>query len=201
MLQIVLDSLDLIFPPRPTQKLVRACQVGDLTVRNATFKNIAYLCDYKDPLVQALIIENKYHCCTKASSQLATLLYRKIAAYEQVTVVPIPLNKNRMRARGYNQVENILSMMKPTGQWSYDPTLLQRTLDTKPQTQLQRSERIHNMRNAFTVSHSNLDHLTDSTVVIVDDVVTTGATLDAARATLAPHLPPSTKLMCLALAH
>jgi predicted amidophosphoribosyltransferase len=66
---------------------------------------------------------------------------------------------------------------------------------------LQRSQRLKNLQNAFVVNLALVAELQgSSTIVLVDDVVTTGATLFEAKVTLASHFP-NTNIICLAIAH
>ena len=77
-----------------------------------------------------------------------------------------------------------------------------RSKDTTPQTSLTKAERLTNMTDAFAVVNAQkLASIKKCTVVLIDDVITTGSTLKVARAALAPLLPPDTKLITLALAH
>jgi predicted amidophosphoribosyltransferase len=83
---------------------------------------------------------------------------------------------------------------------STDTTILIKTKDTPPQTTLQRQARLKNIKDAFVAMTPKIMP-EPATLIIVDDVVTTGATLMAARAALTPQLPPTTQIICLALAH
>lgn len=91
-------------------------------------------------------------------------------------VVPVPLHPSRQRARGFNQARQLA---KHLGLPVAD--VLVRTRKTASQADLPASKRRANVRGAFVVRGANLDGLT---VVLVDDVSTTGATLNACAAAL-----------------
>ncbi len=111
--------------------------------------------------------------------------------------IPIPLSKNRMHTRGYNQVYEILRSLENDSKCIIETSLLVRTRDTPPQTKLSREGRLQNMHNAFRVSDP--ERVKGKHILIIDDVLTTGATLRAAKAALLPHEPAS--VTCLAIAH
>jgi predicted amidophosphoribosyltransferase len=99
--------------------------------------------------------------------------------------VPIPLGKKRLRERGYNQVEetvrSALTLLEKERAYILDPTLLTRVRETPTQVGLPRAQREINMRGAFAVTRPP-----DSscTYLLIDDVITTGATLQSAFDTL-----------------
>lgn len=204
MLKIIRLLADLAFPPRPSEQLVRGWTDSD-TRRYFTplvTGEHHYLAAISDPLIHALIIENKFHHSASAAEHLATILLRWIEQQpEPVLFIPIPLSPTRRRERGYNQVTEILKKLPATHRHLAEHILV-RTVDTPPQTSLGRKERLTNVHSAFAVTTAPLlDACPQKHLVLIDDVVTTGATLRAARAALAPHLPPNTKLTTLALAH
>ena len=100
-------------------------------------------------------------------------------------VVPVPLHRRRERQRGFNQASDLaLDLGLPV--WR----CLRRARDTQPQVELPAAERKHNVRDAFTIAHAargwpwidahaHVPQLDAAIVVLIDDVMTTGATLDA----------------------
>jgi ComF family protein len=204
MLNIISRFVDVVFPPRPTDICIRSCtpeRISALYVPGA-YEQCQFVTHYEKPIVQALIKENKYYRNQKAAIFLASLLERWLRSnlpQRQLVLIPVPLSKKRVRERGYNQVLEILAHMQKNDLYEVRTDIISRPTHTKPQTSLARSERLLNLKDAI-VCKSTISDYAGKTVVIVDDVVTTGATLAAARASLAPHIP-STTVICIALAH
>lgn len=96
-------------------------------------------------------------------------------------VVPVPLAPERLQARGFNQSLLLARHLAPR---KSDATVLLRVMSTAPQTQLTRAERLHNLRGAFLVDPLRRAAIEGRRVVVVDDVMTTGATLHAAARAL-----------------
>ena len=91
-------------------------------------------------------------------------------------IVPVPLHSTRYRERGYNQCELVAVQLAKILNLPVDTHTLQRVRKTKSQMQLRAEERHQNMNDAF-ACRSN--ELSGQTVLIIDDVCTTGSTLDA----------------------
>lgn len=91
-------------------------------------------------------------------------------------VIPVPLSAQRLRERGFNQALLLAKQLSPQ---HVLPTGLLRLRDTTAQSGLSRQERLHNLAHAFMVSPTHADVLRQSEVVLLDDVMTTGATLHA----------------------
>lgn len=99
-----------------------------------------------------------------------------------VVVVPVPLHPARLVARGYNQSALLASRLASKLGRAYGPRALVRVRDTPQQARLSRDERWANVDLAFRVRPTH--RLRDREVLLVDDVTTTGATLEACRAAL-----------------
>ena len=206
MLKIISYILDFIFPLEESGKLVFDATVASIKnlYQPGTYEGIQYVIPYSSPLARALITENKFSKNTKAACDLAQVLQQWLEERyggRRIVLIPIPLSSKRQRERGYNQVSAILRQLDLGSHIEINETILHRTHNTTPQTSLKRQERLINLKNAFSCDAEKLVSYTDCAVIIIDDVVTTGATLKTARAKLQPNLPPSTTLICLAIAH
>ncbi|MEM8867488.1 MAG: double zinc ribbon domain-containing protein [Verrucomicrobiota bacterium] len=93
-------------------------------------------------------------------------------------LVPVPLHPAKARERGYNQSEKIAEMLADVAVGAELQRLLERVEYTQTQTRLNRSERHKNVKNAFALT-SDAVVIPDQPYVLIDDVFTTGATLNA----------------------
>ncbi len=92
-------------------------------------------------------------------------------------LVPVPLHPDRLTIRGYNQSDLLAEQVGEARDIPVRTDLIVRTRDTKPQVHLRRGERFENVRQAFEPVQLGL--LDGETVLLLDDVCTTGATLVA----------------------
>lgn len=97
-------------------------------------------------------------------------------------VVPVPLHPKKLRIRGYNQAEAIAEGIAQGLGTNLSTTHLVRTEFTETQTRKSRAERVKNVAEAFAVANS--EEIEGKHLLLVDDVVTTGATLEACAAKL-----------------
>lgn len=198
--------LDMLFPPRADDMALHAVSADDFLsfvdprIIPATRPATVALLPYSQPAVRSAIHEAKYH----GSERAFTLLTQALVAYLSESdddvgtpiVVPVPLGKERRKERGYNQIEEILRRASKECKVAIDDSILIRTRETVSQVSLSQHMREENMRGAFAVTHSADP---SRTYMVIDDVLTTGATLQAAIEALreagATHIAP------IALAH
>jgi ComF family protein len=94
-------------------------------------------------------------------------------------LVPVPLSARRLRERGYNQSLVLATALSRWRGVSVVDGAVVRTRETPTQTRLTPEQRLTNVANAFRVDATRLSGHGDAAVVLVDDVITTGATLNA----------------------
>lgn len=104
-----------------------------------------------------------------------------IAGLKVDVILPVPVHKRRRRRRGYNQAHLLAKYVSETLKIPMDTEFLYRVGNTKPQKELGKKERKINLKNAFKISRNELQY---DRVLLIDDIYTTGATLDSAARAL-----------------
>lgn len=126
------------------------------------------------PPVSELLLRHKFHQDLAAGRLLSQLMLLSPPPWSLTTLVPIPLHANRIRQRGYNQAWELARLLNaPT--WHG----LERAKATAPQSERTAAARRNNLDGAFIVRGE-----VPPSVVLVDDVMTTGSTLHAAAEAL-----------------
>jgi ComF family protein len=109
-------------------------------------------------------------------------------------ILPVPLSKERLQTRGFNQAWQLARLLasQSGSAATTDSTLLLRVKNTRPQTELKREARLANVKGAFQIDPLRVDELKGRRVVLIDDVMTSGASLftaaGALRAAGAAHI-------------
>jgi len=135
----------------------------------------------KDSLLQHLLLQLKYKGNTEAGyflGRMMGILLLKTERFSGVeALIPLPLNSRKERIRGYNQAAIICEGIAKTWPLPVLKNAVTRVRFTETQTRQNRVSRWQNMEGVFHVTDPNL--LRNKHVLLVDDVITTGATLDA----------------------
>ncbi len=133
--------------------------------------------DYKQ--LEGFITLLKYDYVTELASPLASLMLRTLRGRGfsgEAVLVPVPLHVRRLRERGFNQSELLAREVSGALGWPL-VNVLARTRRTRPQVGLGREDRLKNVIEAFGLVPGLAAGLSGKTVVLVDDVYTTGATI------------------------
>ncbi len=131
--------------------------------------------------VQKLMHEFKYHGKSETAVYLGKLMGAEIIKSNLFcdidAIIPVPLHRKRLKKRGYNQSEMIADGIAQSMGVYTETDVLLRTQHTSTQTKKSRYNRWQNVKGKFTVANS--EKVIDKHVLLVDDVLTTGATLEA----------------------
>jgi len=140
----------------------------------------AFIKFYSGGIAQKLLHQIKYQGNKALGEHLGKMFIQHLQSepvYGNINVaVPIPLHKSKLRARGYNQSEVLAQGISQILAINIDLTTVVRTKKSETQTRKSRAERWQNVEGIFVVKN---DDLKGKHVLLVDDVITTGATLEA----------------------
>jgi len=140
----------------------------------------------KQGKIQKIIKDLKYNNKSQYGNKLGTILAYSIQSNPIIStidyIVPIPLHLKKERKRGYNQSLQIALGLSSILSIPINSTNLVRTKNTLSQTKMTREERISNIEDAFEIKQPNI--FSGKHILIVDDVLTTGATLFGAGKTI-----------------
>ena len=180
---------NLLFPPSVHEKVLHNVDTltpEPCTVKTPSGKSVLTCLSYKHPHVKSAIkLLKRYpneHAAHLLASVLADVLTEELsdtALWEgkEIAIVPIPLSKERLRERGFNQTELICNFLPENARSHVRTSILARTKHTPMQKTLKRSERLTNVTGVFS---TNEELRPNMHYIVIDDVTTTGATLDAA---------------------
>ncbi|MEZ6209196.1 MAG: phosphoribosyltransferase family protein [Candidatus Paceibacterota bacterium] len=175
-------------------------------------KNTVAFYSYKEPKIKKMLWLLKYKGKTKVAKILSDLLYDQILElllekkmmdnFTDPILVSVPISKKRKKKRGYNQVELIAKDLsqKITQDVSYIPGVLQKTKHTKRQADIKnRNQRLQNLIGTMSVHKEIKAKVRGRNIIILDDIVTTGATMREAEKML--RKSGAKKVLMLAVAH
>lgn len=185
-----------------------------LNIENEAFKKFygkipvefvaTFIYFHKKGIVQQLIHNLKY----KGHEEIGTVLgnwysadLKSIEILKTIdTIIPVPLHKRKMKERGYNQVSSFGKTLAIQLNLQYKDTLLIRTKYSKTQTRKNLLNRIDvNNETLFDVKFDRKDH--NKHFLLIDDVLTTGSTLEACGKALLKIPGTKISIVCMSMSH
>jgi len=192
--------LDIIFPVnciscgKNNIDLCLNC-ISNCETRNfEDYKWIHPIFNYRDPLIKKSIWLLKYKGKKKIANTFATIIHERIIEelsdliifenFKNPILIPIPLAPKRKKERGFNQAELICKeLIKLNKNLKLEKDILIKRKDTIHQANIKnRNERLKNLIDSFTVKNSKI--IKNRNIILIDDVCTTGATLNEAKKAL-----------------
>jgi ComF family protein len=198
--QIICDHCEILLPYTDFAAMQNSPVDKIFWGRIKLHKSISILFYTKKSIVQKILFELKYKQNKKAGILLGKLIaatLKKSIAFDQNTIlIPIPISKVSRRKRGYNQTELICASMVTNG---FNVPIFKGLLKSKNHTTQTHKDRVQRgiyLDNVFKLTDFNV--LTNKDIIIIDDVLTTGATIEAAYHCLLKANPKSISMVTAA---
>ena len=207
--------LDIIFPPSKIQKKLKNITAEDFIfeVNRTTYedKNVITIFDYNNKLIKQAIWSLKFRNNKRLSKIFAQIIYDEIleklsdlkifSNFKDPVLIPIPLFKKRLRERGYNQCELIaeeMSVLDKNSNFILEKNVLIKIKDTTQQSRAKnKKERLENLKGCFKIK--KFEKIKSRNIILLDDVITTGATIKEARNELKKN--GARKIITITIAH
>jgi len=168
--------------------------------------------DYRNKVIKHLLWKLKYENKFTIAKTLAKALYERLletvselktispTGKQKIVIIPVPMHLNKLRERGYNQAELLANEFAKLDPKSFvvKTDVLTKTKETQSQMKTEgRNERLKNIIGSFTIT--NQHKIKNKIVILMDDVVTTGATVKECKKLLLTARP--IKIVIVSLAH
>lgn len=211
MIEKLQTLLDFLFPQNELDKTIAALTPEMLVEEFSLYENdgISSFFSYEKDLVRQMIWKLKYrgdaHIAELFAISIADTFMEELGErallddFKNLLLIPIPLSKNRLRERGYNQALIFAHALKKTvpSLGTIVEGVLVKVRETSPQTALTKKERVVNLAGAFSIHKPQI--VDGKNILLIDDVTTTGSTLKEARKVLKEA--GACLVVCLAIAH
>ena len=159
-------------------------------------RQFQHVCQRFNSLVQDLMTQLKYHHNKKVGILLGNLMGEAIAVEERFKqidlLIPIPILSSKTHSRGYNQSYVIALGIQQKWSRPIETQVLVKKSWSNTQTMKNRKSRMQQVPDLFMLQ--NIENIEGKNILLVDDVLTTGATLEAAIACLMKGAPASVSI-------
>jgi ComF family protein len=177
-----------------------SCKICGRAVKGGEICNICYENKYSydrgvclfvyDKYTSPIIYSIKYGNNTDLAQRLGALLYYDIKRKSDILsdtdiIIAVPMHRDRLNMRGYNQAERIAYGLSSESGIEKRDDILIKTAATADQIGLKKSEREKNLKESFEVADPK--YIKNKNILLIDDVLTTGATIDACSGVLKKH--------------
>ncbi len=209
--------LEIIFPSTclgckiKGEILCSNCIIKINRTEKETDSSIVAVFNYHDPLIKKVIWNLKYYHHPHLGQKLGEILHDELiedisdiqvyTAGHPILVIPVPLSKSKNKKRGYNQAKKIAQGFCNKGGKEIlllKDNIVSKKSETIPQARItNRNRRLKNIQNSFQIK--NLNEVRGQTIIVIDDVTTTGGTLNEIIKEL--KKAGATKVLGFAVAH
>ncbi len=151
-----------------------------INCQNRYLDKIISAADFNNKIIRETIHKFKYGGIEDLSLPLSLLILSHLQMInceidKSFVIIPVPMHIKKKKRRGFNQSEEIAKLISKATSLPLSTTLI-KTKETKPQMELNKVERIENIKNCFEIK--NNDEIKNKIILLLDDVYTTGTTMN-----------------------
>ena len=199
MRRVFIFLFNLIFPKNDREIFLETLTSRNLLATCAKFNTINGLMSdfantnsvraifsYRDKLIKEIIWQMKFcgnRKCAKLCGEILSGSLCEMCATEKFILLPIPIHKRRRSERGFNQCELMCEEIIKENKIIYEPNLLLRKIYKKKQSWGDKKDRVKNISGVFEINQKKFpeNYVSGKSFILIDDVITTGATVNEAR--------------------
>ncbi|MFH1656679.1 MAG: ComF family protein [Candidatus Nealsonbacteria bacterium] len=166
-----------------SQNIVVDGKTCNFCKRTKTLNGLYCAVSYSDNIIKKLINQFKYQPYIKELSKLLSHLIlihfiklNKSLDFKEFIIIPIPLHKKKIKQRGFNQANEIGKELSKSLKIPIYNDILIKIKETPPQMELKKDQRKENIKQVF--SCQNQEKITNKKILLIDDVFTTGSTME-----------------------
>lgn len=210
--KIIPKIINFIFPPVNIELLTAGEIYSEGKLNDfKQIEDIISILDYRNFLIKEGIWELKYRGNKKIARLFSEIIYDYILDeisglelfenFEKPILLPAPMSKLRKKEKGFNQTEllaDALAILDNEQNFTVEKKVLIKIKETETQTSRQsKKERLKNLKNVFRVVNQNV--IKNRNIILIDDVVTTGATISEIKSELKKN--GAKKIITFTIAH
>lgn len=168
-------------------------------IQNVHYFTKGFSCVEYDDKIKKLVYDLKYYKKRYLAYHMAEMMtarFVKLGWDKPDVIIPIPLHPRKERERGFNQSSLIAKYVGELIDVPVECKIILRTRETETQNKLNKEERKENLKNAFQMIENQ--KFTNKKILILDDIYTTGSTIDACAKELGKAKPKEIKFMTFA---
>lgn len=156
---------------------LQKCKI--INLKNKNLNSLIYFFKY-EKIIRRLILQFKFFNKPYLAKVFSKIILKneklcgKLKFYD--IIIPVPMHNEKKNVRGYNQTELISCEIAKNLNMKYESKLLIKNVNTKMQSSLTEKERYKNIKDVFVVLDE--EKIKDKNIILIDDIYTTGATLE-----------------------
>ena len=178
----VLNEDTYLYLCDPCKKNLPRCQKGFVKISQMPYLDGVFAAFYYREGIKSAIQSMKFKSYPRLAQTMGSLVCEELFKYNPIPdfdfLVPVPMHPKKKRQRGYNQAELVANEAAHILNKEVHTDILLKVRNTTAQSRLKREDRLKNLESAFMINYSIIKNNRNKRVLLLDDVLTTGTTVN-----------------------